>query len=77
MSILQDSGPRSNDLLHSLVAKHVLANLDCQIVTQSAEDRPLAGCDTFGSPAPDGVAGHIRSFETSHRTTIRFSKRLR
>ena len=38
MSILQDSGPTSNDLLRSLVAKHATAALNYRIIAQSAED---------------------------------------
>lgn len=38
MSILKDPGPTSNDLLHSLDAKHAAANLNYQIVAQSVED---------------------------------------
>jgi hypothetical protein len=39
MSTLQyDSGPTSNDLLRSLVAKHAPAVLNYKIVAQSAED---------------------------------------
>ena len=38
MSILQDSGLTSNDLLRSLVAKHASATLNYQIIAQSAED---------------------------------------
>jgi hypothetical protein len=38
MSSLQpDSGPTSNDLLHDLVAKHAQAEVNYQIVAQSAE----------------------------------------
>ncbi|MGA7341983.1 MAG: hypothetical protein WBE72_14045 [Terracidiphilus sp.] len=33
-----DSGPTSNDLLHELVAKHAHAEVNYQIVAQSAED---------------------------------------
>jgi hypothetical protein len=38
MNIVQDSGPTSNDLLQSLVAKHVTGTLAYQIVAQSAEE---------------------------------------
>jgi len=39
MSVPQgDSGPTSNDLLHHLVAKHAQAEVNYQIVAQSAED---------------------------------------
>ncbi len=38
MSILQDSGLTSNDLLRSLVAKRASAALNYQIIAQSAED---------------------------------------
>jgi hypothetical protein len=38
MSIGQnDSGPTSNDLLHHLVAKHSLSNLNGKIVAESQE----------------------------------------
>lgn len=39
MSTLQgESGPTSNDLLHDLVAKHYGADVNYQIVVQSADD---------------------------------------
>lgn len=67
MTVVQyDSGPTSNDLLCSLVAKHTPPSLNYQIIAQSAKDLQ----DVENAPAVSMGPYLLKSGRTSLFTTI-------
>jgi hypothetical protein len=66
LSVAKDSGPTSNDLLRSLVAKHATATLNYRIIAQSVDEVQ----DIENAPAVSMGPYLLKSGQTSLLRTI-------